>query len=198
MIRLGLLAAAPCVLVTACGGPDTSQANNAQANISDSARTETHAAASAVSGSGGQVTIFAGPVSGGDATRIMHERHEGMESMGKTAKAIKGQFDSGSPDLAAVRASAAKVEQLSQKANGWFPAGTGPNVGKTGAKPDIWQGSTIKSDFISKLAAEQKAMAAFSAAAAGTDVAAMTARFSDLGRTCKACHDTYRTDMHHH
>ena len=61
MIRLGLLAAAACVLVTACGGPDTSQANNAQANISDSARTETHAAASAVSGSGGQVTIIVAP-----------------------------------------------------------------------------------------------------------------------------------------
>jgi cytochrome c556 len=84
------------------------------------------------------------------------------------------------------------------KADNWFPAGTGPEVGKTGAKPEIWQGSAIQPDFIAKLAVEQKAAQAFSAAAAGGDAPTIAARFSDLGRTCKACHDKYRTDMHHH
>ena len=132
------------------------------------------------------------------ALAVMHDRHEGMETIGKTAKTIKGQLDSGSPDLAVVRASAAKIADLSLKADNWFPAGTGPEVGKTGAKPEIWQGSAVQPDFIAKLAVEQKAAQAFSAAAAGGDPPTIAARFSDLGRTCKACHDKYRTDMHHH
>ena len=188
-----------CASLAACGGPDSSQANNAQANISNGSRTETKAVASSANASQQppNPAVFAGPVSGADAARIMHERHEGMEMMGKTAKAIKGQLDSGSPDLGAVRTSAAKIGDLASKANGWFPAGTGPDAGKTGAKPAIWQGSAIQTDFVAKLAAMQKAAQAFSAAASGADVAAIQARFSELGRTCKACHDTYRSEMHH-
>ena len=196
-MRLIFVAAAASVSLAACGSPDTSQANNAQANISNGPRTATSAAVSSEAAQGAN-NVFAGPVSGADAKRIMHERHEGMETMGKTAKSIKGQLDSGSPDLSVVRASAAKIADLSSKANGWFPAGTGPDVGKTGAKPEIWQGSAIQADFIGKLAVEQKAAQAFSSAAVGGDVATIEARFSDLGRTCKACHDKYRTDMHHH
>jgi len=196
-----LVAAAACLVTAACGGPETSQANNAQANISNNSRKAVHAAGSSVNGSetsSGNAVVFAGPVGGADATRIMHQRHEGMETMGKTAKSIKGQLDSGSPDLAVVRAAAAKIADLSSKANGWFPAGTGPAVGRTGAKPEIWQGSAIQKDFIAKLEVEQKAAEAFSSAAAAGDVPTIETRFSDLGRTCKACHDKYRTDMHHH
>jgi cytochrome c556 len=40
-------------------------------------------------------------------------------------------------------------------------------------------------------------MQAFSQAANGTDVAAMKAQFSNLAGTCKACHDKYRSQMHH-
>ena len=199
-MRLSIAAAAACVSLAACGGPDSSQANNAQANISNRSRTETEAVASSAGASqqAANRAAFAGPVSGADATRIMHERHEGMETMGKTAKTIKGQLDSGSPDLAVVRAAAAKIADLSSKANGWFPAGTGPDIGRTGAKPEIWQGSAIQKDFIAKLEVEQKAAEAFSSAAAAGDVPTIETRFSDLGRTCKACHDKYRTDMHHH
>ena len=200
-MRPSILAAAACLAMAACGGPETSQANNAQANISNNSRTAVHAAGSSVNGSetsSGNAVVFAGPVGGADATRIMHQRHEGMETMGKTAKSIKGQLDSGSPDLAVVRAAAAKIADLSSKANGWFPAGTGPAVGRTGAKPEIWQGSAIQKDFIAKLEVEQKAAEAFSSAAAAGDVPTIETRFSDLGRTCKACHDKYRTDMHHH
>jgi cytochrome c556 len=199
-MRLSFFAAAASVSLAACGGPDTSQANNAQANISDSSRTATNAVASSASGSDAapNMAVSAGPVSGADALRIMHERHEGMEAMGKTAKVIKGQLDSGSPDLATVRASAAKIAVLSSKANNWFPAGTGPDIGKTGAKPEIWQGSAIQADFVDKLGTMQKAAQTFSAAATAGDVPSIAARFSDLGRTCKACHDKYRTEMHHH
>ena len=48
-----------------------------------------------------------------------------------------------------------------------------------------------------KLRKFQAAAAAFNAAAAAGDLNAAKARYGDLGKTCSACHDTYRMDMHH-
>jgi cytochrome c556 len=116
-----------------------------------------------------------------------------MEAIGKATKAIKRELD-GPADLATIRPSAAKIAGLSQKASGWFPAGTGPDVGKTGAKPDIWRN---QADFTAKLRDFQKAAQAFNSAASGGDVNAIKARFADMGGTCKACHDKYRAEMKH-
>ena len=99
-----------------------------------------------------------------------------------------------SPNLANVRSSAAAVCALSRKASGWFPKGTGPELGKTGAKPEIWQNWP---DFTAKLHNFQGAAKMFNAAAASGDVGAIKARYADLGGACKACHDKYRAEMHH-
>ncbi|MFL6763248.1 MAG: c-type cytochrome [Sphingomicrobium sp.] len=173
-----------CVSLVACGGSGASQANNSQANISDAARTGTAAQPATVQNASAPVDLRA----------VMHERHEGMETIGKSNKAIKREFDGGSPDLATIRGSAAKIADLSQKASLWFPAGTGPELGKTGAKPDIWQNPQ---DFAAKLHNFQVAAKAFSAATGGNDVNAIKSKFADLGGTCKACHDKYRSEMHH-
>ena len=128
------------------------------------------------------------------AMQRMHERHEGMERIGKTFKATGRTLKSGSPDLALVLSSAATIAQLSVKTMSWFPAGTGPDIGKTGAKPDIWQ---KPDDFVVRDKAFQQAAAVFNAAAKSGDMTAIQARFGDLGKTCKACHDSYRNQMHH-
>ena len=133
-------------------------------------------------------------VGGAPAARVMHERHEGMETIGKNFKALHREFDSASPFAPAVRTGAVQIADLSKKASGWFPAGTGPEAGKTGAKPEIWQNPQ---DFAAKLSAFQKASLAFQTAAAGNDMTAAKARFADLGGSCKACHDKYRAEMHH-
>ena len=177
-MRIVLLAAS-LTLLAACGGPETSQAN-----ISNSAAPVATAAASVVTAK----------VSGEDAAKVMHERHEGMEAIGKANKAIKRELGGDAPDLGVVRSSAAKIAGLSQKASGWFPAGTGPDVAKTGAKPEIWQNLA---DFTAKLRNFQKAAQAFNAAASGANVNTIKARFADLGGACKACHDKYRTEMKH-
>ncbi len=127
------------------------------------------------------------------ALQRMHQRHEGMEQIGKANKAAGRALKSGSPDLATVRASAATIARLAQESSHWFPAGTGPDVGKTGAKPEIWQ---KPADFAARAKAFQQAAAAFDAAAKAGEIGAAQARFSDLGKTCKACHDSYRSDMH--
>jgi cytochrome c556 len=128
------------------------------------------------------------------ALAIMHARHEGMEKIGNTNKLLNREFRSGTPFAPAVKTGAATIAGLARQASGWFPAGTGPDVGKTGAKPEIWQN---RKDFAAKLAAFQRAAVAFNAAAASGDMTTAKARYADLGGTCKSCHDSYRMDMHH-
>src|SRR5439155_13998325 len=120
--------------------------------------------------------------------------HEGMENVGKANKAASRELQAGSPDLGIVRSSATTIAGLSRQASNWFPAGTDPGVGKTRAKPEIWQN---RQDFAAKLHNFQVAAQLFSAAAAAGDVNATKARFADLGGTCKACHDKYRAEEKH-
>lgn len=125
---------------------------------------------------------------------IMHERHEGMEAIGKTNKILHREADASSPDMTAVRASAARMNALAQRSSRWFRAGTGPEAGKTGAKAEIWKNPQ---DFAAKLQAFQNAARNYSAIASRGDVAGVKANWRQLGNTCKACHDLYRSDMHH-
>lgn len=193
-MRGSVFVACACVSLAACGGWKSGQANSAQGNIAKDSRPSATAKASAVTNralANDMVMLAVPSVSGAQAARIMHDRHEGMEAMGDATKAVHRALGS---DVATVRTNAAKIVQLSQQASGWFPAGTGPDVGKTGAKPDIW---LDPQDFAAKLHNFQAAARAFNAAASGNDPTATNARFADLGGTCKACHDKYRAETHH-
>jgi cytochrome c556 len=117
-----------------------------------------------------------------------------MEKIGKTTKALKRELDGSSPDVASVRAGAAQIADLSRQASGWFHAGTGPDLGKTGAKPEIWQN---QQDFAAKLHTFQDAAKAFNTAAMSGDVGVIKTKFGELGQACKACHDKYRSEMKH-
>jgi cytochrome c556 len=90
-----------------------------------------------------------------------------------------------------VASAAATIDRLAKESAGWFPAGTGPDVGKTEAKAEIWRNPK---DFNAKHTAFQKAASAFNAAAKGGNAGAAKAAFGDLGKSCKACHDLYRED----
>jgi cytochrome c556 len=136
--------------------------------------------------------MLAAPLSKDRALAVMKARHEGMEAIGNATKAIH-RAQSG-PDLPVIRSNAIRVAQLSQQASGWFPAGTGPDVAKTRAKPEIWQNSE---DFAARIRNFQAAARAFNAAASGTDTAAINAAFGQLGDSCKACHDKYRAEEQH-
>ena len=128
------------------------------------------------------------------ALAIMHDRHEGMEKIGDTNKLLRREFGSSDPFAPAVKSGAATIYGLSKQASGWFPAGTGPEMGNTGAKPSIWQN---QNDFQAKLVAFQQAAAAFNAAAASGDMNAAKARYAGMINTCDACHKSYRSEMHH-
>lgn len=125
------------------------------------------------------------------ALKLMHERHEGMEDIGDAVKVLNREMKAPAPNLAAVRSSAATIAGLSPKVPSWFPPGTGRDVGKTRAKPEIWQ---KPEDFAAKARAFRAAARAFDATAKAGDATAIKASFGELGKTCKACHDLYRAE----
>lgn len=159
-----------------------------------SMRISLFAAASAVAITTGGVALAAAALPKPKALAVMHARHEGMESIGKANKAINRELQGSSPDLTVVRLSAGQIARLSRQASHWFPQGTGPNIGKTGAKPEIWKDPK---DFTAKLAAFQRSAQSLNAAAAGNDVSVIKARFADMSGTCKSCHVKYRAEMKH-
>jgi cytochrome c556 len=136
----------------------------------------------------------AAPLSKQNALKVMHERHEGMEAIGKANKVLRREITSDAPNVGEIRTSANAIAKLAAKSSHWFPQGTGPDVAKTGAKPEIWQ---KPADFTAKLRDFQAASKALQLAAARGDLATIKSSHAKLGGTCKACHDPYRTDMHH-
>jgi cytochrome c556 len=125
------------------------------------------------------------------AKGLMHHRHESMETIGDTFKKVRRELGGSSPNMTTVAGAAATIDRLAKESTGWFPAGTGPDVGKTMARAEIWQ---KPHDFSTKHAAFLKAASAFNAAAKSGNAGAAKTAFGDLGKTCKACHDLYRKE----
>lgn len=125
------------------------------------------------------------------ATGIHKVRHDEYHKLGDAFKVIRDQIRASSPDGAAIKQAAQVVNDASVNQFKWFPAGSGPESGaKTRAKAEIW---SKPQDFeaAQKLFAEQAKK--LNTAAAGGDVAAVRAQFGEVGKSCKNCHDTFRT-----
>ena len=173
-----LIAAAACALLAACKGQE--QANQAEApgnQVMPSAETRTAG--------------LGEPIAREQALVLMKERHENYEKIGDAMKVISRELKGDSPDLAQVRRNADVIATLAPQVPGWFPPGSGPDVGKTEAKAEIWQ---KPEDFTAKARAFAEAATAFRSAAQGTDLAAIRAAHGNLGKSCKACHDLYREE----
>ena len=169
-------------LLAACDrGAADANASLAEANASGEAAS--NAVENAVAQTAGT------PLEKQQALALMKERHENYERIGDAMKVISRELKGDTPDLAAVRQNAATINELAPRVPTWFPAGTGPDVGRTDALAEIWQ---KPEDFAAKVRDFQAAALAFNTAAQGTDVAPMRAAQGNLGKSCKACHDLYR------
>ncbi len=179
-----LVALAAGSFLAACnqGGADS---NNALAEANSSGNEASAALENAV-----QQSNLA-PVDKAQALALMEERHEGYERIGKAMKVISRELKAESPNLQPVRQNAAVIAELAPKVQGWFPAGSGPDVGKTEARAEIW---TKPEDFAAKSQDFTRAAQAFQAAANGNDIAAIRSAHGNLGKSCKACHDLYREE----
>jgi cytochrome c556 len=181
MTRTLLAATAAFALLAGCREAE----DQGSANV---AATPANASDAAPAPAGAQA-IPAAAVSGEQARKIMHDRHENYEQFGDAMKVITNQLKGSSPDLAAVRNNAATFTRLGPQMLSWFPPGSGPEAGETDAKAEIGQ---KPEDFAAKARAFNQAATAFQAAAQGNDVAAVRAAHANLGKSCKACHELYR------
>lgn len=178
------------LLLTACAAIALAACNQGEGNVSlEKANASGNAAGNAIENAVANST--AAPLEKSAALALMKERHENYEKIGKAMKAIGRTLKSDSPDLGVVRTGADTIATMAPKVKSWFPAGTGPDVGKTEAKAAIWQKND---DFVAKADDFTRAATAFQAAARGGDLAAIRAAHGALGKSCKACHDLYRTE----
>ena len=119
-------------------------------------------------------------------------RQDKLRDMGGALKAITDETKKGRIDWDnAVIPNAATVKQRAGYILGWFPKGSGPEAHvKTYALPTVWQ----KPDDFTRLGKQLQADAAkLDQVANAKDEAGLKAQVLTIGKTCKACHDTYRS-----
>lgn len=127
------------------------------------------------------------------AKELQHARHEHYEELGDAFKVLRDQARSSNPDLATIKTAAKKVNDASVNQEKWFPAGTGPEAGKTQALADIW---AKPAEFQAAMKMFSEAAPKLHAAANTGDVAAIKTAFGDVGKSCKNCHQQFRAKDH--
>lgn len=127
------------------------------------------------------------------AKELQHARHEHYEELGDAFKVVRDQTRSGKPDMAAIKTAAKRVNDASVNQEKWFPAGTGPEAGKTQALADIW---AKPAEFKAAMKMFSDAAPKLHAAANAGDLAAVKTAFGDVGKACKNCHDQFRAEDH--
>lgn len=123
------------------------------------------------------------------AKELQHARHEHYEELGDAFKVVRDQTRSGSPDMVAIKTAAKTVNDASLNQEKWFPAGTGPEAGKTQALAEIW---AKPAEFKAAMKMFSDAAPKLHAAANAGDAAAVKTAFGDVGKSCKNCHDQFR------
>lgn len=175
MVRTVCVALGAIVLLS-CSASKSNQANAAANSVAPSA-----------------ANLAAPKLTHDQALAVIKQRGANMKGLGDATGKVGKTFQSGSPDLNVVKQAAAQIASLAPKLQSWFPAGTGPDVGKTRAKPEIWQ---KREDFILKSGDFKQAAGDFNDAAQSGDMNRIKATFGALGKSCKACHDLYRAPEH--
>ena len=124
------------------------------------------------------------------AKDVQHARHEHYEELGDAFKVVRDQSRASKPDMAAIKVAAKKVNDASVNQEQWFPAGTGPEAGKTRALPEIW---AKPAEFKAAMKKFSEAAPKLQTAANAGDVAQVKTAFGDVGKACKNCHDQFRS-----
>lgn len=121
--------------------------------------------------------------------QVIEQRQAGYKAMGAAFKALRDQFASGKPDVSVVQKNAALIAATAPQIPGWFPKGTGPEAGKTGALPAIWE---RPADFKAAAGTFETESAKLLALASAADMAGTAAQMKAVGGACGACHKEFR------
>lgn len=123
---------------------------------------------------------------GAIAQDVIKARKDGFQGNRSDMGAIKGIIDKGEP-VAGVVAPAQRMVAFSARIPTLFPPGS--DTGDTKAKPAIWSN---KADFEAKAKDFGAAAQKLAELAQAGDAAGVKAQFGVVGKTCGACHDSYR------
>lgn len=138
------------------------------------------------------IVASAAPIQTVSAADVVKERRALMKNNGKNVKVIVGYLKKGMGTTADVAASADAIAANAGKIVALYPAGTGSgdNVGKTRAKPEIWSERAKFEAAAGKL--KTLAMNLASAARSG-DKKAIGAAMGAMGKqSCGGCHRAFR------
>ncbi|HEY0682730.1 MAG TPA: cytochrome c [Steroidobacter sp.] len=124
---------------------------------------------------------------------LQKARHDHYHELGDNFKVVRDQVRTDKPDLAAIKTAAKFVNDAAGEQEKWFPAGSGPEAGKTQALPEIW---SKPAEFKAAMKMFSDAAPKLQTAANSGDVAAIKTAFGDVGKSCKNCHDKFRAEEH--
>ena len=126
----------------------------------------------------------------GGAAGVIRERQANYKQIAGAVRTIGQQLRADQPAIGQIRRSAALIAERASQVHRWFPRGSGPEAGvPTRALPAIWANPR---DFAAKANSFTSAARALDAAARRGDLPSVRAAMQTLGRTCGACHDSYR------
>lgn len=182
-MRALLALGASFALLAACGQSDNGDQALEEANASG------NAASNAVEDTVRQSDVT--PLEKEQALALIERRQDNYKRIGDAMKVITREIRTGSPNFEQLQQNSAVIAELAPQVRDWFPKGTGPDVGKTGALVEIWQNPE---DFAEKAGNFNRAAQQFDRIAQRDDLAAIQAAHRDLGGSCKACHDVYREE----
>lgn len=131
------------------------------------------------------------PVAAPGPEKIIKYRELVMEGvakhMGAMGLVVKGEVDRKQDLVAHAEALAA----LAPTIPALFPAGTGPEAGKTEAKPEVWtKWAEFEAANVTFVTESQKLVEV----AKGGDFEAFKVQYGAVGKSCGGCHDGFRVD----
>jgi len=128
------------------------------------------------------------------AQDLQKARHHHYHELGDAFKTVRDQTRADAPDMTKIQVAAQVINEASIDQGRWFPAGTGPEAGKTRALAEIWK---RPEDFKTAQKVFSDAAPKLLAAANAKDVNAVKSTYGELGKACKNCHDTFRAPEDH-
>lgn len=126
--------------------------------------------------------------------QLQKARHDHYHELGDAFKVVRDQTRASTPDMAAIKTAAKEVNDASINQEKWFPAGTGPEAGKTQALAEIW---TQPDEFKAAIKLFSDSAPKLYAAANSDDFPGVKAAFGDVGKSCKNCHEKFRAKDEH-
>ena len=141
----------------------------------------------------GGLSLLAAPASAqfNKPEDAIHYRQSAMFIMGNQMGRINAQLKASSPNIQVIQSSAALAEVMSKLPFEAFIPGTETGgTPPTKAKPEFFKDTDKVKNLAEKMQTE---VAKLNVVAKGGDAAAIKAQFGEVGKSCKACHDDYRS-----